>query len=136
MKDTLAAGVTATRRFTVDRARTIGFMGDDARVYSTPMVVQDMEETCRTMLLEHLDEGEDTVGTRVAINHTAPTPEGLWVEFTATVTEVDGRAVTLEVTARDALDEIASGRHNRFVVDVGKTQQRVAAKAAKAKEQA
>ncbi len=134
MKDSLAAGLSASRRVTIDRARTIGFMGEDARVYSTPMLVQDIEATCRDLLLEHLDAGEDSVGTRVEIDHLAATLEGMWVEFSAKVTEVEGRAVSLEVTARDALDEVARGRHNRFVVDIAKTKVRLAAKAAKAKE--
>ncbi len=134
MKDSLAAGLAASRRVTIDRARTIGFMGEDARVYSTPMLVQDIEATCRDLLLDHLDEGEDSVGTRVEVDHMAATLEGMWVEFSATVTEVKGRAVGFEVTARDALDDVARCRHNRFVVDVAKTKQRLAAKAAKAKQ--
>ncbi len=134
MKDSLAAGLSASRRVTIDRARTIGFMGEDARVYSTPMLVQDIEATCRDLLLEHLDAGEDSVGTRVEVDHLAATLEGMWVEFSAKVTEVEGRAVSLEITARDALDEVARCRHNRFVVDIAKTKVRLAAKAAKAKE--
>ena len=133
MKDSLAAGLSSSRRVTIDRARTIGFMGEDARVYATPMVVQDVESTCRDLLLEHLDEGEDSVGTRVEVDHMAATLEGMWVEFSATITEVNGRAVSLEITARDALDDVARGRHNRFVVDIAKTKERLAAKAAKAK---
>ena len=134
MKDSLAAGLSSSRRVTIDRARTIGFMGEDARVYATPMVVQDVESTCRDLLLEHLDEGEDSVGTRVEIDHMAATIEGMWVEFSAKITEIDGRAVSFEVTARDALDDVVRCRHNRFVVDVAKTKERLAAKAAKAKE--
>ena len=45
MKPTLVAGIHATRRFTVDRERTIDFMGEEARVYATPMLVRDIEVT-------------------------------------------------------------------------------------------
>ncbi len=134
MKESLAAGLATSRRVTIDRARTIGFMGEDARVYATPMLVQDIEATCRDLLLEHLDEGEDSVGTRVELDHLAATPEGMWAEFTATITAVDGRAISFEVSARDPLDDIVRCRHNRFIVDIAKTQARIAAKAAKAKE--
>ncbi len=65
MKSSLASGLTTTRRITVDRSRTIGFMGEGGRVYATPELVRDVEVTCRNLLLEHLDEGEDSVGTRV-----------------------------------------------------------------------
>ena len=132
MKDSLKPGVQATRRITVDRDRTIDFMGEALRVYATPALLGDIEYTCRDLALEHLDAGEDTVGTRVELDHLAATPLGMAVEITATVAEVQGRAVTFEVAARDALDEIAKCRHSRFVVDVEKTRERLAAKVAKA----
>ena len=133
MKDTLQQGLTTTRRIDIDRARTIDFMGEEGRVYATPALLEDIEVTCRNLLLEHLDPGEDSVGTRVELDHMAATLEGMWVEITATVAVLEGRATTFEVTARDALDDVARGRHNRFIVDVEKTKARLAAKAAKAK---
>jgi len=133
MKEGLAAGLTTSRRITVDRARTIGFMGEEGRVYATPALIADIEYTCRDLALEALDPGEDSVGTRVEIDHLAATLEGMWVEITATVAAVEGRLVTFAVTARDPVDDpIAKGRHMRFVVDVAKTKERLAAKAAKA----
>ncbi len=133
MKASLTIGLTATRRITVDRNRTIGFMGEGGRVYATPELVRDIEVTCRNLLLEHLDDGEDSVGTRVEIDHLAATLLDMWVEFTVTVIEVKGRSVTFEVAGRDIVDAIARGRHSRFVVDKAKSQERLAAKAAKAK---
>ncbi len=133
MKSTLAAGISATRDFTVDRDRTISFMGEAARVYATPMLVRDIEMTCRELLLAHLDAGEDSVGTRVELDHTAPTLLGQKVRIEAKVAEVKGRAVTFEVSAHDGVDPICRGKHNRFVVDVKQTEQRLAAKAQKAK---
>ena len=132
MKSSLASGLTTTRRITVDRGRTIGFMGEGGRVYATPELVRDVETTCRNLLLEHLDEGEDSVGTRVEIDHLAPTLVDMWVEITVTAVEVKGRLVTFEVAARDVVDAVARGRHTRFVVDKSKSQERLAAKAAKA----
>jgi fluoroacetyl-CoA thioesterase len=132
MKASLVAGVTATGRITVDRDRTIDFMGEEARVYATPMLVRDIEMTCRNLLLAHLDPGEDSVGTRVEIDHLAATLLGMPVELAVTVTEVNGRAVTFEVAGKDSLEAICRGRHMRFVVDVEKTKARLAAKAAKA----
>jgi len=132
MKTTLAPGVTATSRLTIDRERTIDFMGEKARVYATPMLVRDIEMACRELLLLHLDPGEDSVGTRVELDHLAATLMGMPVEITVTVTEVKGRAITLEIEGKDSVDAICRGRHHRFVVDVKKTEERLAAKAAKA----
>jgi predicted thioesterase len=133
MKSSLASGLTTTRRITVDRSRTIGFMGEGGRVYATPELVRDVEVTCRNLLLEHLDEGEDSVGTRVEIDHLAATLVDMWVEITVTTIEVKGRLVTFEIAARDVVDAVARGRHTRFVVDKSKSQERLAAKAARAK---
>jgi predicted thioesterase len=132
MKPSLAAGLSATSKFTVDRDRTIGFMGEKARVYATPMLVRDIEMTSRDLLLLHLDPGEDSVGTRVELDHLAATLLGMGVEITVTITEVKGRAVTLEFQGRDSVDAICRGKHQRFVVDVATTEARLAAKAQKA----
>ena len=133
MKGSLAAGISTVRELTVDRERTIDLMGEAARVYATPMMVRDIEMTCRELLLAHLDPGEDSVGTRVEIDHLAATLLGMKVQIEAKVTEVKGRAVTFEVSAHDGIDAICRCKHGRFVVDVRKTEERLAAKAQKAK---
>ena len=131
MKESLRAGVSLVNRVQVDRDRTIGFMGEEGRVYGTPYLVRDIEMTCRQLILDHGDAGEDSVGTDVSIKHLAPTLLGMSAEITATVSAVEGRKVTFAVTAKDDLDQICSGTHGRFVVDVGKTVERLKAKAAK-----
>jgi len=132
MKASLASGIQSSTSLTVDRDRTIGFMGEAARVYATPSLVRDVEVACRNLLLEHLDPGEDSVGTRVEIDHTAATLLGMTVEISVRVLEVAGRAVTFEFEGRDSVEPICRGRHSRFVVEVAKTAQRLAAKAQKA----
>ncbi|HYX65126.1 MAG TPA: LysR family transcriptional regulator, partial [Burkholderiales bacterium] len=92
MKPTLKAGIAAQRSFHVNRESTIGFMGDDARVYATPMLVRDIEISCRDLLLQHLGPGEDSVGTRVEIDHLAPTLEGADVTIDVNLAELNGRA--------------------------------------------
>ncbi|MGE5103326.1 MAG: thioesterase family protein, partial [Betaproteobacteria bacterium] len=58
MQQSLAPGLGGTTRLTVDRERTIDFMGEKARVYATPMLVRDIEIACRDLLRPHLDAGE------------------------------------------------------------------------------
>jgi predicted thioesterase len=132
MKSTLQAGLTADVTFEVTRDRTIDFMGEQARVYATPMLVRDIEMACRDLLLQHLDPGEDSVGTRIEVDHLAATLLGMKVELTVNVAEIQGRAVTFDIAGRDSVDAICRGRHTRFVVDVKKTESRLAAKAHKA----
>ena len=115
MKETLRPGATKAKRLTVDRERTIGFMGEEGRVYGTPYLVGDIERTCRELLLDHADAGEDSVGMEVSLRHLAPTLLGMEVE----------------IAAKDEIEPIATSTHTRFVVDVSKTHERLKAKAAK-----
>jgi fluoroacetyl-CoA thioesterase len=131
MKDSIRPGVSLVNRIQIDRDRTIGFMGEEGRVYATPRLLHDIEHTCRDLLLEHSDADEDSVGIEVSIRHLAPTLPGMTVEITATVRAVEGRKVTFDVAAKDDLDPICSGMHSRFVVDKGKTLARLKEKAAK-----
>jgi predicted thioesterase len=130
MKSTEAAALSATREFTVDRERTIDFMGEDARVYATPMLVRDIEVTCRDLLAAHVEPGEDSVGTRIEIDHLAPTLLGMKVRIAAKAVEIKGRAVVFEIEATDGKDTICRGRHSRFVVDVEQTKKRLKQKQA------
>ena len=79
MKDTLKAGLQRRVELTVDAPKTIDFMGDDLRVYATPQIVNDLEYACRDLILQQLDDGEDTVGASVEIQHAKPTPLGFKV---------------------------------------------------------
>lgn len=131
MKESLRPGSSSVRRVIVERDQTIGFMGEEGRVYGTPDLVRDIEHACRDLLLEHADPGEDSVGMEVSLRHLAPTLLGMAVEIRIAVSAVDGRRVAFEVNAADDLEPICVGTHIRFVVDVGKTKERLKAKAAK-----
>ncbi len=133
MKNSLKPGLAAKRSFRIGRDSTIGFMGEDARVYATPMLVRDVEITCRELLLQHLDAGEDSVGTRVDIEHLAPTLEGAEVRIEAKLAELNGRAAVFEITAYENQEQVGRGRHARFIVDVAKTKERLNKKRAASK---
>ena len=130
MKSSLKSGIAAKRSFHVNRESTIGFMGDDSRVYATPMLVRDIEIACRDLLLQHLEAGEDSVGTRVEIDHLAPTLEGADVTIDVRLAALDGRAALFDVSASDDKEPICRGRHSRFIVDVAKTRERLKRKRA------
>jgi fluoroacetyl-CoA thioesterase len=131
MKESLRPGISQVKRIAIDRDRTIGFMGEEGRVYSTPSLIRDIEHACRDLILEHADPGEDSVGMEVSLRHLAPTPPGMNVEISVTVAAVDRRKIAFEVSAKDELEPISAGTHTRFVVDTAKTVERLKAKAAK-----
>ncbi len=131
MKPSLRPGLSRVNRITIDRERTIGFMGEEARTYATPAMIRDIEYTCRDLIVEHADPGEDSVGMEVAVKHLAPTLMGMTVEIAVRVIAVDGRKVSFEATVKDELDQVGAGTHTRFVVEKAKTFERLKAKAAR-----
>jgi predicted thioesterase len=135
MRATLAAGLATNRRLMVDESRVIGFMGDDCRVYATPRIISDIEYACRNLLLGHLEAGEDSVGTKVNVEHVGPALLGTEVSIDIRVTHVDGRRVTFEATVKDGADEVLRGTHERFVVSVEKVRERLLKKKAQQAQQ-
>ena len=107
MKPSLRPGVSRVNRIQINRERTIGFMGEEARTYATPSMVLDIEHTCRELIIEHADPGEDSVGMEVALK------------------------VFFEASVKDDLEDVGRGSHTRFVVEKAKTLERLKAKAAK-----
>jgi fluoroacetyl-CoA thioesterase len=125
MKSTLKPGLTTTKTITIDEPRVISFMGDDCRVYATPRTISDLEYTCREFILEHLDPGEDTVGTKVNWEHVGPALLGEEVTVSVKLIQVDGRRLTFEAAINAGGDAVARGTHERFVVDVQKVRERL-----------
>jgi predicted thioesterase len=128
MKPTLAPGASGERKLTVDVGRCISFMGPENAVYATPQMVCDVEYAIRDFLLRHLDSGEDTVGTRVVIDHLAATPAGMNITIRYEIAAVEGRKVRCTFSVHDDVETCGRGEHERFVVDVEKTRQRLAKK--------
>ncbi|QZP32060.1 thioesterase family protein [Pseudomonas sp. DR48] len=126
---TLEAGTATERKLIVDKERTISFLGEDLRIYATPRLVNDIEQTCLDYLLTFLDDGENTVGAAVDIRHVGATLLGMSVSIVATVTRIEGRSVTFNVEVRDDVELVATAAHTRVVVNVAKLRSRVQAKA-------
>ena len=131
MKATLAPGLRRVERIEIDKPRTIGFPGEEMRVYSTPSMVGDVEYRSLKLLQDHLDEGESSVGIRIAVDHVGPTPLGQWVEIHLEVTKVEGRKATIAAEIRDAVETVGRAEHVRFVIDVKRHAERLKTKAAK-----
>ncbi len=125
----LHAGTSTERHLLVDRERTISFLGEDLRIYATPRLVDDIEQTCLDYLLSFLDAGENTVGAAVDIRHVGATLLGMSVSISATITRIEGRSVTFNVEVRDDVELVATASHTRVVVNVAKLRSRVQAKA-------
>jgi fluoroacetyl-CoA thioesterase len=135
MKPTLAAGLETSQRVIVDESRVISFMGDDCRVYATPRIINDVEYACRNLLLPHLDPGEDSVGTRVNVEHVGPALLGDEVVIEVRLAEIDGRRLTFAASVKTGGDEVLRGTHERFIVNVDKVRERLLKKSAQQAQQ-
>ncbi len=125
----LHTGMTTSEHIRVDEDRSIAFMGEAARIYSTPSMVSDVEYACLRLIQKHLAEEQSSVGMHVSIDHLAPTPMGCEVEVRVTVSAVDGRKITLDARVRDAVELVGRGVHVRYVIDVPRQRRRIEEKA-------
>lgn len=123
-------GATKERAITVGMNMTTSFLWEGENVMSTPSMILEMEETCRLLLKEQAipEQDWDSVGTIVDIKHLAATPVGAQVFLKAKVTSVEGRRVMFEVEARDKLEKVGEGGHERFIINVPKFRTRFAEK--------
>jgi fluoroacetyl-CoA thioesterase len=134
MKETLKTGISSTRTYTIDKGRTVSFMGDALRIYATPSVVADMEYACLEFLDEYSDDHESSVGAHVDIKHMKPTPLGAQVVHEITIENIEGPKVTFAVVVRDDIEEVARASHTRVVVDKDRLEAGVKAKIATLKD--
>lgn len=98
------------------------------QVFATPMMVTIMENAALNAVRDYLDPGESVVGTVVNVRHLAATPVGHRVTAEAEVTKVDGRRIEFKVSARDEMEAIGEGTHERMVVDMARLDKKLAAK--------
>ncbi|MDP3064266.1 MAG: thioesterase family protein [Chloroflexota bacterium] len=99
----------------------ITHLGPGASFYSTPAMVGHIESVALQSLIPFLDSGEQSVGVRINVAHTAPTPIGMKVTIRTTVQEVDGRRCVFAVEAHNESGvKIGEGTHERRVIDIAR----------------
>ena len=134
MRDTLRAGLRHSFRYRVPESKLVPALFPEARefqqmprVFATGYLVGLVEWTCIQAVNPHLDwPREQTVGTRLDLTHTAPTPPGNEITVEVELTSVDGRRLGFRVSARDDAASICEGTHERFVIDAEKFNARLA----------
>ena len=89
----------------------------DVPVFGTPALLALVEEAAVTALRGALPDGLTSVGTHVELDHLAPSRVGAEVRAIATLTAVEGRALTFECEAYDGDTPIGHASHRRMVVD-------------------
>ncbi|MEK6661165.1 MAG: thioesterase family protein [candidate division NC10 bacterium] len=137
MKETLRPGIEHELRFRVPGTKTVPALYPESpefqvmpEVFATGFLVGFLEWACIQSVVPHLDwPAEQTVGTRINVNHSAATPPGFEVVARVKLVEVDGKRLVFEVEAHDGVDVISKGTHERFVINAEKFNAKVREKA-------
>jgi fluoroacetyl-CoA thioesterase len=82
-----------------------------------------MEQTAIKVLTPHLDPGEQSVGTKISVNHFKATSIGQKVRAKATLTEIvdvgrPSKRYRFTVEAFNERDKIGEGSHERAVINI------------------
>lgn len=94
-------------------------------VLGTPVMINLIEAAALAAVERLLPPGHQSLGIHLDVRHFAATPIGMRVRATAELTAVDGRTLSFRVEARDDLEPIGDGTHQRVVVNVARFDQRV-----------
>jgi len=129
---TFAPGLTNQIIITVSEAETARASGGERLpvVFSTPRLVHYLEKTAHESIVPFLRDDQTSVGTVVSIHHLAATPVGMQIRFTSELIVIEGRKLTFKVEAWDEVEQIASGEHERFIIDQSRFNRRLAEKQA------
>ena len=119
----LEVGIRGQKETIVTKQNTAAGIGSGSlEVFSTPIMILLMEESCFMSVSDKLDEGFTTVGISVDVKHLSATPLGMKVEINSELIKIDGRALTFKVEAYDEKGLIGEGIHKRFIVNNDKFQ--------------
>ncbi len=111
-------GASASVALTVSDADTAPALASgDVPVLATPRLLALCEEATVAAVAPFLEQEETTVGSRVELEHLAPSTPGARVEATAVLQAVAGRRLTFAVTARQGDRIVGRGTVERVVVD-------------------
>ena len=86
-------------------------------VLATRTMIGEMERAAAKLLRPHLEPGQLSVGVRVEVEHTAPTPVGAVVVTRARYLGPEGKLHLFAVESLDPGGRIGHGRHARAIVD-------------------
>ena len=128
----LEVGIRGQKETIVTKQSTAAGIGSGSlEVFSTPVMILLMEESCFMSVSDKLDEGFTTVGISVDVKHLSATPLGMKVEIKSELIKIDGRALTFKVEAYDEKGLIGEGIHERFIVNNEKFQAKTDSKSDK-----
>ena len=122
----LRVGLTGRAELTVGEEHTAPQVGSGlVHVLATPVMINLIEAAALAAVEHLLPAGHQSLGTHLDVRHIAATPVGMRAWATAELVKVEGRTLGFRVEARDDIELIGDGVHERVVVNVGRFDLRV-----------
>ena len=133
MKNSLKVGIKYEHKFIIPKSKTVPNLYPESEefkimpeVFATGYLVGFLEWACILAIKPHLDwPAEQSVGTHINVSHEAATPVGLEVIANVELTKIEGKKLTFNVEARDSIDIISKGVHERFIINKEKFDNKV-----------
>ncbi len=126
MREGLSVGSTGDLIWIVDPTMTITLGGlSRATIFSTPNMIMLMERAAREALRPFLEEGEESVGIDVQVEHLGPAPLGAKVVGRAKVTSIDGNKIEFQVESFYGDQLIGRGKHRRAIIKLDRFLERL-----------
>lgn len=133
MKNSLKVGIKYEHKFIIPKSKTVPNIYPESEefkimpeVFATGYLVGFLEWACILAIKPHLDwPAEQSVGTHINVSHEAATPVGLEVIANVELTKIEGKKLTFNVEARDSIDVISKGVHERFIINKEKFDNKV-----------
>jgi fluoroacetyl-CoA thioesterase len=127
----LQPGTKGTAHLVVGVEHTAPSIGSGkVPVVATPVMINVIEAAALAAVEHLLPAGHQSLGIHLDVKHFAATPIGMRVVATAELIAVDGRMLSFRVEARDDMEPIGGGSHQRVVVNVARFDERIQKKLA------
>ena len=94
-------------------------------VLATPVMINLIEAAALAAVEHLLPAGHQSLGTHLDVRHIAATPVGMKAYASAELMRIEGRMLAFRVEARDDIELIGDGVHERVVVNVERFDLRV-----------
>jgi predicted thioesterase len=123
--------VVVTEEMTVDFEE----LGRVHPLYATYWLAKHMEEAGRKIILPFLEDGEDGIGSGVAVRHLAPAVPGTRIEIVAEHERTDGNRVYARCSARTSRGVlVGEGETEQTILPQSRIAERIAAAEANARD--
>jgi fluoroacetyl-CoA thioesterase len=136
MKESLKPGIKYEHKFRIPKSKTVPSLYPESEefvampeVFATGFLVGFLEWACIKAINPHLDwPQEQTLGTHINVSHEVATPVGLEVTAIVELIAIEGKKLIFQVEAHDGVDLISKGRHERYIINRQKFDERIEAK--------